>query len=166
MSACDVMGFLTYHSQKVLDEPLVSQVDKDVFKWRQEAFKAAEDAKNLPVVTCTVDGYGSSYVHTKSQETLAEIVKAESAEGDDREKVRYKSFRVKNRRKEVRGKVRLVHEVNQENTRNVMVEKALNMPLYLNVAKKRGVKYDLVENAKLKCKRRTTPSELFGATLD
>ena len=166
MSECDVRGFLTYHSQKILDEPLVGQVDKDVFKWRQEAVKLAEDAKKLPVVTCTIDVYGSSRVHTKSQKTLAEFCEAEAAKKDDGKKVHYRRFGLRNEKKEVCGKVRLVHEVNQESVRNAMVEKSLSMPLYLNVAKKKGVMHDLVKNAQLKCKRRSKPSELFGAVVD
>ena len=161
LSKCDAKGFLTFHSVKALDEEVVSKIDRQIFNWRQEAEKSAEDF--LPEVTCTVDGYGSSNVHKRTRAKLSDIMK--SAEAVDNTNVREKSFTVRDEKKVIVGKLRVVHGAGQEDVKTELTQRIVNMPLYWNVARKRKVTVDFEENLNFKCKRRTSPEELFSEPL-
>ena len=73
MSKCDVRGFMTFHSQKALDEGVVSDVDRKIFRWKSQAEKTVKEFQ--PTVTCTVDGYGATNVSKHARKKLAELRK-------------------------------------------------------------------------------------------
>ena len=47
---CDIKGFMTYHSQKSLDDGVVSETDRRILKWKETA---EETVKNFqPTISC------------------------------------------------------------------------------------------------------------------
>ena len=159
---CDVRGFASFHSQKILDDPLVGKVDKKIFEFKKIAMNRAEEVKKVPAVLCTVDGFGSSGSKYEGQKTLSEFCEDQFSNRNDGKKIHYGTMSFKNEKNEVYAKVKLVHEVNQASLKKELVEKSYKMPLFVKAVRKKGLKHDLVWNADQKCGRKSEPSELFG----
>ena len=94
---------------------------------------------------------------------LSDIMK--TAEPVDDTNVREKSFTVRDEKKVIVGKLRVVHGADQEEIKTELTKRVVNMPLFQNVARKRKVTVDFEENLKFKCRRRTSPEELFSEAL-
>ena len=86
LADCSVSGFLKFHSIKVLDEPVVADVDRKIFAWKQKAVKSM---KSVPEVMITLDGYGSR--NNLDARNLAKVVKNANTES----LVRTRQVRVK-----------------------------------------------------------------------
>ena len=70
---CGIKGFMTYHSQKLLDDGVVSETDRRILKWKETA---EETVKNFqPTISCTVDGYGASNREKHTREKLSQVRK-------------------------------------------------------------------------------------------
>ena len=165
LSSCDLMGFANYHSQKALDAGVVDEVDRLMFRWKEDAEKAVKNF--IPEVTITVDGVGGRSFRKnkvdKTTEKLKDIVKREAVAVEKNPRIRAQRFVKKNEHKGVAGGMRVIYQSGQEEVKEKLTAMVVNMSSFKKMAEKRKVNMeDLNEkNLKRKCSRRTTQKELF-----
>ena len=157
LAQCDLRGFMTYHAQKARDEGILSDVDRKIFRWKSQAEKTVKE-QFQPTVTCTVDGYGAASVNRRTRKTLADIM--ETVEPLAGTNVRVKNIVISEKSTGLTGKLRILGS-DEGKLKTELANKALNLPLFKDVAKKRKISVDYGRNMKARCQRRTTPRELF-----
>ena len=147
---------MTYHSQKALDEGVVSENDKRIFNWKEAADKAVKDFH--PTITCTIDGYGYRNVEKKTRERLGDMMKkVEPVDG-----YRAKKLIVRDGVDELSGNLRIIGTVvDQVKLKTELTQRVLNMSSFRSVVKKRKMSLDVKDNLKKKCARRTSPHDLL-----
>ena len=121
------------------------------------AEKAVKE-KFLPTVVCTLDGYGAGSVNTKSNKTLADLMKdAKPLAGTN---VCQKRIVVSEKAGELTGSVRVLGPV-EENLKTQLAIQALSLPKVKEAVKKRKITVDYGRNLVARCQRRTLVKELF-----
>jgi hypothetical protein len=165
LSSCDLMGFANYHSQKALDEGVVDEVDRLIFKWKEDADKAVKDF--IPEVTITVDGCGGSNIRKtkgdKLKDKLKDIIKNEAVAVKNNPTIRAKRFVKRNENKGIAGGMRVIYDPGQEKVKAELTEMVVNMPSFRKMVVKRKANLEdfSEENLKRKCTRRSSQKELF-----
>ena len=153
---CGIKGFMMYHSQKLIDDGVVSEADRRILKWKDSIEKAAENFQ--PTISCTVDGYGGSNKEKSSRKRLRKVMKkAEVKDG-----YRAKQLIVKDEEEDLAGNLRIIGtEIDQQKFKTELTDKVLQLSAFDNLVRKRKMCLDVATNQKRKCTRRTTPRELF-----
>ena len=165
---CGLKGFMTYHSQKSLDEGVVSENDRRIFKWKESAedkIKQVNEGKEVdeiqdfnPTIVCTVDGYGRKSVEKSSRKRAAELLKeVEPVNG-----YRAKKLVIKDEKEGIRGNVRIVGtEGDQVKIKKELTKRVLNLSSFDRSVKKRKLSLDIESNLKKKCARKTSALDLL-----
>ena len=153
---CDIKGFMTYHSQKLLDDGVVSETDRRILKWKETA---EETVKNFqPTISCTVDGYGASNREKHTRKKLSQVMKKVVPKDGYRAKL----LIVKDEENDFSGNLRIIGTVaDQGKLKTELTEKVLKLSAFDNLVRKRKMSLDVESNQKRKCVRRTSPPELF-----
>ena len=156
LRCCGLKGFMTYHSQKVMDDPVVSENDRRIFNWKESAEQAVEDFH--PTITTTVDGYGRRNVEKKSRQRVDALVKkVEPVNG-----YRAKTLVVRDEEADVSGSLRIVGTINdQVKLKRDLTRRVVNLSSFSSEVKKRKMTLNVEENLQRKCTRRTSTRDLL-----
>ena len=153
---CGVMGFMTYHSQKLLDDGVVSETDRRVLQWKENA---EDSLKNFqPTISCTVDGFGANSRDNPARRKLKKVMKKVSPKDGYRAKL----FSIKDEENDLSGNLRIIGTISdQGKLKTELTEKVLKLSAFNNLVRKRKMSIDVASNQKKKCARRTSPDEML-----
>ena len=153
---CGLKGFMTYHSQKALDDGVVSENDRRIFNWKESAEEAVKDFH--PTITTTIDGYGRKNVEKSSRKRVGALVKkVKPVDG-----YRAKTLVVRDEEAELSGNLRIIGTVvDQVKLKTELTQRVLNLSSFGSVVRKRKMSLDVKANLKKQCVRRTSPHDLF-----
>ena len=166
LNACSLVGFMKFHSVKVIDEPVVTEVDQKIFSWRQTALKTY---KALPEVLVTLDGVGmgSNNLTREASNVTKKKLRNPTASMSDPH-FQMKQYPVSRKvlyddgsETEIVASVQLVHNYNHFRKKKTMIQEALDFPVFRNVVMKRVADFDIGENSKRSCRRKTKTEDLF-----